>query len=87
MGELDMEQVAILMRERRQRAEAFRQRHEATFPALFDADDHYWRGGSKEPLIREIESGCQERPDLAGEIRDIWRWIEVDEVKEGFIAV
>lgn len=63
MSEIDLEQVAILMRERRQRAEAFRQRHEVTFPALFKADDHHARGGPKDVLIREIETACQKRPD------------------------
>lgn len=82
MGEIDLEQVAILMRERRQRAEAFRQRHEVTFPALFEADDHHARGGPKEPLIREIESACQKQPDLAGEIRDIWRRTEYEDAVE-----
>lgn len=67
---------------RRKRAEAFRQQHVATFPALFEADDHYWRGGPKEPLIREIESTCQKRPDLAGEIRDIWRRTEYEDAVE-----
>lgn len=74
--------VTATMRARRDHAHALRERHADTFPALFEAEEHYRQGGSKEALIREIESACRERPDLAHEIREVFRWTEHDDSVE-----
>lgn len=75
----ELPNVTATMRARRNRAHAFRERHANTFTALFEAEDHYRQGGSKGALTGEIESACRERPDLADEIRDVFRWAEHDD--------
>lgn len=78
----ELPNVTPTMRARRARAHTFRERHAGALPALFEAEDHYRQGGSKDVLIGEIESACRERPDLADEIRDVFRWTEHDDSVE-----